>query len=322
LYDWTSGLIKSQSSGYCLGATGFRIVDSEVLLWNCDDFSRSQQWSLWNAGTLQQDADSLAVKADRARPRLDSLFCVTLCGSAREGRGNGSITATLLREMETARLGIFACEEFAVYSNPVIKLGSYRTSLLNIDLAPLASSSLGETALIYEKLWDRVVADGRYAFHAWTVKVAPDAVFLPARLREALRGPGALQEPQSGNGLFLQSCQRALGLYGALEVLSRRAVEAFVEGRERCTVNETLDGASGFLKELPKEAASFLQSCLLRLGTTRVEQLGLLAASACGGGEDWSPCTSRAVAFHPFDTVATLRQCFAAAAGKDKEAHP
>lgn len=311
-YDWTSGLIQSQSSGYCIGATGFRIEDSEILLWHCDAFSRSQQWRLWNTAMLDQNAIQLAVELDKATLRLDSLFCVTLLGPTRS-EGDGNNTEALLGEMKATGTGIFACEEFAVYSNPVIKLGSYRTRLLDLDLGPLArkgkwttrawwKEGLGDTAHMYQKLWERVVADGRYAYHAWTVKVAPDAVFLPARLREALRGP-ELQEPQSGNGIFLQSCLRAVGLHGALEALSRRALEAFVEGRERC--NKSADS-------LLKEEASWLQSCLLRLGTTRVEQFGLLASEACGS-QQWSQCRSHAAVFHPFDSVDALRRCMAAA---------
>jgi hypothetical protein len=290
-------------------------VNSEVLLWHCDAFSRSQQWSLWNAATLDQETTILAVEADRATPRLDSLFCIALCGPIGEDGGDSS--AALLTEMERTDAGIFACEEFAVYSNPAINLGSYRTRLLDVDLAPLArKDGLGETSLVYQQLWDHIVAEGRYAFHSWTVKVAPDAVFLPARLREALRGP-ELQEPQSGNGLYLQSCERALGLHGALEVLSRRALEAFVEGRGRCRENEASDGDGGILEEFPREEASFLQSCLLRLGAMRVEHFGMLASHACGT-ERWSECTARAAVFHPFDSVNTLRQC-AAAASREEE---
>jgi len=75
-------------------------------------------------------------------------------------------------------------------------------------------------ALLFMHLWDAVNAAGTYKLLDWTVKVDPDAVLLPDRLRYHLK-------PRTGQKVFVRNCNAfpASGdfpmMYGSLEVISK-----------------------------------------------------------------------------------------------------
>jgi hypothetical protein len=139
-----------------------------------------------------------------------------------------------------------------------------------------------------------------YLEHDWTVKVDPDAVFAPARLR------GILQSyKEVGNGVYLNNCK--YGLHGPVEVLSRRAVQAWSQGwpwcqshfRERCH-GDCLWGED-----------MFMDQCLSKvLGVTRQNDFRLLVEDHCDAPSGWQSCTdSSKAAFHPFKTLSGYQQC-------------
>merc|ERR1719220_2047052 len=80
---------------------------------------------------------------------------------------------------------------------------------------------------IFLAVWARVVSDGRFQVHDWTVKVDPDCGFFPDRLRTIL-----LHHAEGPAGVYLNNCK--LGLHGPLEVLSRKAVSAWWAGVPKC----------------------------------------------------------------------------------------
>jgi len=101
---------------------------------------------------------------------------------------------SLLAEQRKQGVGIFACDETAVFSNSTVLLPKKTPSPVKITLMPgsLAVTYGGRwgTAMntgVFNRLWTRVVEIGDYRQHDWTVKVDPDAVFFPDRLRNILR---------------------------------------------------------------------------------------------------------------------------------------
>jgi len=54
--------------------------------------------------------------------------------------------------------------------------------------------------LVFIKAWQLVKWDGRYQKHDWTVKVDPDAVFFPERLRTVVRQ----HTPRGGECILLE----------------------------------------------------------------------------------------------------------------------
>ena len=68
---------------------------------------------------------------------------------------------------------------------------------------------------VFAAIWKKVLELPEFKAHAWTVKLDPDTVFLPARLESFL--------PKNAAPTFLVNCNE--GLHGPIEVVSRAAVE-------------------------------------------------------------------------------------------------
>merc|ERR1712217_53618 len=125
---------------------------------------------------------------------------------------------------------LFACDAYSVYSNKSIELiPGHRTRIIDSDLvAPLGG--IYHTALntpVFMELWSRVLRDGIFDHYAWTVKVDPDTVFLPDRLRGLLQN-----HSEAPGGMYVNNCK--YGLHGPIEVFSRNAVRAWALSRYRC----------------------------------------------------------------------------------------
>merc|ERR1712014_408771 len=66
----------------------------------------------------------------------------------------------------------------------------------------------------------------------YTVKVDPDAVFIPQRLRMYL---GSTIKGDSPHGLYLENCQNVqYGFFGHLEVISREGARVLTSNLEEC----------------------------------------------------------------------------------------
>jgi hypothetical protein len=163
---------------------------------------------------------------------------------------------------------------------------------------------------VFKKLWMQVFRDGQFKSYAWTAKVDPDAVFLPPRLRDLLSapplGPATPTSPIGDlgvgpQGAFINSCAAKGTLHGAIEVLSRKALEVYGGGHSSCT-------------EAPQEDV-FMRMCLLTLGVAQATKTELLADTGGGCGSDDAACTSKHVAFHPFKELAAYQHCLGSAEG-------
>jgi len=225
-----------------------------------------------------------------------SLFCFSLMlpGSYEQG---------LLAWQYVAGLSIFACDEYAVYSNKSEKVApGVNSSIVKSDLKCKFGGEF-KTALnteIFMEVWSKLVGDGRYRFHDWTVKVDPDAVFFPARLR------GSVQHiPEKPEGVYLNNCRR--GMHGPFEVFSRNAVRAWARGSISCVRHFTrlCSGPCLWGEDM------FIDQCLSKvLHVSRVDQFTLLIEDHCDPPTNWDDCRNpAAAAFHPFKTLSGYRGC-------------
>jgi hypothetical protein len=265
----------------------------------CDVSDQSQLWSLGGQTSTEEEEkkeEADAITMLRPEPNSISLFCFSLMLP-------NSYEQKLLAMQVEANVSIFACDAFSVYSNGSIVV-SHRLTTTAIE-SNLTCTTGGEfgTVLnlhIFLTTWTQVVKDGLYLQHDWTVKVDPDAVFLPLRLKGILR-----IYKEGGNGVFLNNCK--FGLHGPLEVLSRRAVQAWSKGWPWCQAHfrQRCDGDCLWGEDM------FIDQCLSKvLGVTRVNDFRLLVEDHCDAPSDWQSCrdTSRA-AFHPFKTLTGYRHC-------------
>lgn len=211
-----------------------------------------------------------------------------------------SYEVSLVRTQLSKGLSIFGCDAYSVFSDertwltpgPPIRIDS---TALGISLQAKAGTK--EHILnteIFLKAWEQVKADGLYIQHDWIVKVDPDAVFFPQRLRYHLVRMSSVSADAS---LYFLSCRLSLGL-GALEVMSRVTLLIFYGGLERC--KQVLPWRS-FGEDM------FLRRCLDFLGVVPRTDFSLVSDGYCG--DQPSPCISGRVAFHPFKDVETYLKC-------------
>jgi len=218
----------------------------------------------------------------------------------------------LIAHQFKAHVSIFACDESVVLSNKVIEIApGLKTSVVN---SSLRCQKGGEfmTALnteIFFAVWDKIISDGRFDLHAWTVKVDADCVFLPSRLRQDLK-----HHYEGPTGVYINNCK--MGLHGPLEVFSRIAVHLWAEGRQRCVDHfaKLCSGPCLWGEDM------FIDQCLSKvLGVRRDDDWSLLVEDHCAPPKGWDDCLDvTKAAFHPFKDDGDWRRCMYNAGGYRK----
>ncbi|CAK0821142.1 unnamed protein product [Prorocentrum cordatum] len=143
-------------------------------------------------------------------------------------------------------VGIFACNDFAVLCQEQVSLdGVDSRDLITFEPASVGMSKDGTAgnAELFMNVWKAIGEDGRYKSHDWTIKVDPDTVLFPDRLRTALAKPiyeGATDE--TGPGAFVKQCMKWNGpgwpaMFGSIEAVSTPAVSSYMRGADSCKTN-------------------------------------------------------------------------------------
>jgi len=221
-----------------------------------------------------------------SRPLGGALYCFSVVvketGSTKEN------TEPKLIEMQS-RLGlsIFACEEKDVFSDVPDALGSVVPTQVHDVLGEfhMVKREDSEDAgwvnwgLFYQ-VWLGVRTSGKWEKADWTVKVDPDAVFVPQRLREYLPSKVAGDSP---HGLYLENCKNVnSGFFGNLEVMSQEGARVMTTYLENChaefgpCANDGCDWKFG-----PWGEDVFAQRCMDHHYVDRVEAFDLTTDGAC-----------------------------------------
>lgn len=155
-------------------------------------------------------------------------------------------------------------------------------------------------ALVFMRAWRQVLHDVRYRAHDWVVKVDPDAVLIPGRLRKHLA-------PFNGQSVFVRNCGKYTGegwpmMYGSVEAVSKSAVVVYAGGWKRCReeLNWTHWGEDVYMAQ-----------CLSQLGVDPIDDMDLVGDERCEGAD----CKSeKSAAFHPFKDTVSWWRCYQEAA--------
>lgn len=149
---------------------------------------------------------------------------------------------------------------------------------------------------VWLNIWDHVFFDDRYQRHDWVVKVDPATVFFPDRLRKLLnRGQPPNVSAYYNNGCLHGECI----MTRPIEVVSVTAVNMFRSQVTDCAESLSLERGIGF-------ESVFLSSCLRLLQVKELNNSVLLSDPSCN---EASTCSSRGVAFYPFNTSAEVFKC-------------
>jgi hypothetical protein len=268
------------------------------------------------------------------RPSLGApgtrLFCFEVMLKDQGTPKKPSHEFALVRTQLSRKASIFGCESYRVFSDVETWLTTAQPPIntIKIEAPHLAKRHNGAwvNSPIFLNVWAYIKANnlhltcgegcqgpGAIASQPvdWTVKVDPDTVFLPGRLRSRL----ASQEV-TANGLYITNCHFVkFGFFGNLEVVSRTAMETFLNNMEVCKTqfNWMRKG-----KEYGEDL--YAQKCMALHGVDNVEDFGIsddqvcvaiekaIKAKACHKGEpcDLLPFTSlpncldsTKIAYHP-----------------------
>lgn len=225
--------------------------------------------------TLTSTAAKLSARSAGCGRQL-SLFCMSVLGDIEQD-------AELVKAQLTRHAGIFACEEHAVFAEGeqvLLGLGDDSRPKYTQLIPPaehssrrLASGSSSRTEL-FMRVWDAVDSGDLFRKCDYTVKVEPDTVFFPSRLRAKL----SEQPCDDGRGRYLLNCEEPRALLGSLEVLSKHATEVYLRKKHLC-----LDQLQW--KDLAED--QFLSQCLNQLEVGHIDGSSLLSDRRCKE----SPCT-------------------------------
>lgn len=198
--------------------------------------------------------------------------------------------AGLISSQLDSGYGIFACDAFELFSTEKFTLGDGPdgpVETVTFVPAPVVESKdhTAGNAELFMHVWDAVKSVGKYQACDWTVKVDPDAVLLPERLRWHL-------EPHTGETGYVVNCAKPFMpegpmMFGALEAFTRSGLDAYFNGVGSCTGN------------MPWKAYGedlFMGKCLEFLGVSRINDWKIYSDGVCRGVDCTDP---DAAAFHP-----------------------
>lgn len=233
-----------------------------------------------------------------------SLLCFAV------SRSEGTEFLLVLSQFH-AGVGIFACDGRVLFSDRATDVPDTQVlpSFWAETQVPGAFTASWVNSKGFMDAWAWIVSDGNLDAHDWVVKVDPDAVFFPDRLKVHLNDGRFKDAANAEDGAFLKNCFTPdLQLYGSLEVLSSRAVRALGRAVDNCRSIPDYDRMGEDM---------WLQKCLENIGVASVEDYdGLVADGYCPGGP--KGCESQVVAFHPFKVPAQWSDCYRQATGSNE----
>eukprot|EP00931_Biecheleriopsis_adriatica_P080704 TRINITY_DN5404_c0_g2_i4.p1 TRINITY_DN5404_c0_g2~~TRINITY_DN5404_c0_g2_i4.p1 ORF type:complete len:476 (+),score=85.86 TRINITY_DN5404_c0_g2_i4:44-1429(+) len=223
-----------------------------------------------------------------------SLFCFALVVP-------WSYEPELMRSHHAAKAGIFQCEDSAVYSDREIVIGDTKTRVLKKDLHCPFNPSTGtaENTFVFKALWQKVMEDGMWRYHDWTVKADPDTVLFPFRLKLMLTEKTPALFGRKLKGTWVRNCWH--GLHGPIEIMSKNAVSTFNESGYNCPA-------------WPLQEDNYLENCMGVLQIPRLDAFNILAERNCERPYYWT-CQGSFAAFHPFKEKDAWKKCWDTVSG-------
>jgi len=245
-----------------------------------------------------------------------SLFCWCIMLTV-DNHPMGWKEEKLIKQQLELGIGIFACNEWAVMSDISVTLNRWgargfpRVAVGKPGPADMPSWAIGSTSVqkgvesnplnsvIFKTAWDALRSSHKLESHDWVVKVHPDAVWFPSRLRTHLKvymdGHGDSLTDQ----VYLHNCVRFQATQGPIEVMSKRAATTLQNNMKQC------GGLWGTGED------QFLITCLKQFAVTSHVEDFLLNDKDCDGHSNCYDASK--VAFHPYEDTEGFIGCHGSA---------
>jgi len=298
------------------GHTCFMKNDHEAY---CNETCSSQSGSVWSCSVPANSAASVPVQNTLDK----SLYCFSVY-THNTGSSKHNYELDLLRQQHRQHVSIYTCDGWDVFSDVEVEISDhYLTHKVEDKLQEFHVVKREETGAyvnwgFFYQIWLQVRQLGRWEEKSWTVKVDPDAVFVPERLQGWLESRSG--EPP--HGMYFENCKDVqYGFFGNLEVLSHEATRVLTTYLEEChsvfapCAFEGCDWKFG-----PWGEDVFVQRCLDRHYVDKVAAFDMTLDGACPADrpqdqkknkkwhvEDCSQVKTAAV--HPFKTPKEYFTC-------------
>jgi len=199
--------------------------------------------------------------------------------------------------------GIWACDHFSAFSVKEIVIGEV-AGYGEVKTHTFVPAEVGRSkdytaanAELFMHVWDAVGKLGLWKKADWTVKVDPDAVLLPTRLRKHL-------DAFAGQNGYVVNCAKPFMpegpmMFGALETFAHSALEAYFEKAGDC---------AGSLPWHIWGEDLYMGKCLEKIGVKRLNDFSIYSDGVCRGVDCADP---EAAAFHPMKDVGSWMNCLA-----------
>lgn len=246
----------------------------------------------WSCEALGPRSKGLAIRGS------PSLFCWSLFQPT-------SYEMPVIQNQLSKGIGIFECDGFVTLSTAeptFVGAGpAGEVTSLHVDMAEITVSVDGTAgnAALFINCWNVIIQDGRWNNYAWTVKVDPDAVLLPVRLRQHLA-------PHGLENVFVLNCNAYPDspefpmMYGSLEIFSWKAMSTYAQNMWLC-----MRDMAEFIPLWGEDR--FMKKCMDHIGVGAVQDFSVIGDGVCTGVD----CGSAYVAaFHPFKSVDGWQQCY------------
>lgn len=255
------------------------------------------------APVTSETAANKSIPARKHPSLWPSLFCFALMQS------HGP-ELDLMKSQFNKRAGIFGCNDQAVFCDGGnITLGPWDNGVFTTLPVPKVAMKKGNVAIpgqmtnswlnveLFNNVFNAMLQDGRFWMYDWVVKVDPDAVFFPDRLRKHVEP----LTPRNGPGeLYIRNCgvNPYIHLMGAIEVFSTPAMQKYFDEKWKC---ESKLQWGGWGEDY------YMEHCMALLKVNFVNDFKLLGQSGC----EFANCeNSWRAAFHPFKTVDAWWECW------------
>jgi len=195
-------------------------------------------------------------------------------------------------------VGIFSCEQYDVFAadgeaylgdGPLGPIQTHHFQPAAISRS--VDGTAGNTDL-FRNVWSAVNWIGRWKLTDWTIKVDPDAVLFPDRIRNNhLRY-------HTGVAAYIVNCNKQMAtgpmMFGSIEAISRQALEKYFANPNKC------NWGSEFGED------RWFGGCLSSIGVQGAQDFGMVGDGVCKGAN----CGDGKAAYHPFKNVYLWSQCY------------
>jgi len=199
---------------------------------------------------------------------------------------------------------IFACNYFAIISPKRVLVGKEKCGEEVWTWEnPVEAAHMGHVGIDGEntdsflntrafiQAWRMLIKSNVLWGYDWSVKVDPDAIFFPNRLRDHVR-------PHNGKEVYVANCNNeGPKLYGAVEVFSKQAMRTYEKHVEECMKLNWHIWGEDF----------YMQTCLNMVHVGQIQDYNLVGDQRCVA----AACTDASrVAYHPYKDPSSYWQCW------------